>query len=191
MIVDVKNKHLLIFALTVLLVWGIGTFAWIYFYPNLVYNSWEGGIVKQGFNGTPIPVNTLYTPSALASPSTASSSVAAGANHDTLYTVGVLNLSNGPEILHVPPISGRYYSIEFVDSRGDDFAVVGSHTTGTHAGNYLISGPGWSGQMPENVTQIAAPDDKVLLIGRVLVKNDTDVSTVYDLSKQIDLTPLK
>ena len=84
-------------------------------------------------------------------------------------------------------MGGRYYDIEFVDSRGDDFAYVGSRTTGGEAGNFLISGPGWHGTLPNGVTQITSADNKVLLIGRVLVYNQSDLSTAYNLSKQIQL----
>ena len=35
------------------------------------------------------------------------------------------NLAKGPEILHVPDIAGRYYSIEFVDPWLKVFADVG------------------------------------------------------------------
>ena len=112
-----------------------------------------------------------------------------GTNHATLYTIGVLDLSKGPEILHVPEMASRYYGIEFVDSWGDVFAYVGRRTTGTEAGDYLISGPGWKGHLPEGVGQIVSPDNKLLLIGRVLVENDSDLTTAYGLSKQIQLTP--
>lgn len=127
---------------------------------------------------------------ALASPSSSKSNLLEGTNHDTLYTVGVLDLSKGPEILHVPDMAGRYYSIEFVDSWGDVFAYVGRRTTGTQAGDYLISRAGWKGNLPEGVMQIVSPDNKVLLIGRVLVENDSDLTTAYGLSKQIQLTTL-
>jgi hypothetical protein len=110
-------------------------------------------------------------------------------NRDTLYTVGVLDLSKGPEILHVPDMAGRYYSIEFVDPWLDIFAVVGRRTTGTHAGDYLISGPHWKGVLPEAVKKIISPNNSVLLIGRVLVEGDVDLSTAYGLAKQIQLTP--
>jgi hypothetical protein len=40
------------------------------------------------------------------------------------------------------------------------------------------------------MTQISSPNDSVLVVGRVLVENDSDLSTAYDLSKQIQLTPL-
>jgi hypothetical protein len=38
--------------------------------------------------------------------------------------------------------------------------------------------------------QISSPNNSVLLIARVLVENDSDVATAYDLSKQIQLRPL-
>jgi hypothetical protein len=70
------------------------------------------------------------------------------------------------------------------------FAYVGRRTTGTQVGDYLISGPGWQGKLPDGVTQIVSPNNRVLLIGRVLVKSDSDLATAYELEKQIQLTPL-
>jgi hypothetical protein len=183
-----RRSRLFIFALIVMIVWAIGTSAYIYFLPNIIYNSLGELAVRNGLNPSGVPVNTLYTAPGLGSPSAGSFLLTTGANRDTLYTAGVLDLSAGPEILHVPNISDRYYSIELVDSRGDDFAVIGS-ATGNQAGSYLISGPGWQGQIPEGMTQIASPDNKVLLIGRVLVYNGSDVATAYGLSKQMQLTP--
>ena len=40
------------------------------------------------------------------------------------------------------------------------------------------------------MTQISSPNNSVLVVGRVFVENDSDLSTAYDLSKQIQLTPL-
>ncbi len=113
----------------------------------------------------------------------------AGANHDVLYTIGVLDLSKGPQVLHVPDMDGRYYSVEFVDPWGDPF-YVGQRTTGTQAGSYLITGPGWKGTVPTGLTQLAASDNRLLVEGRVLVYNESDLSTAYNLSKQIQVTPL-
>ena len=85
----------------------------------------------------------------------------------------------------------RYYSVQFTDPlKNTNFAYVGTRTTGTQAGDYLITGPGWNGQAPSGMKQISSPNKSVLLIGRVLVENDSDVATAYDLSKQIQLTPL-
>jgi hypothetical protein len=182
------NK-LSIFIIVVIAVWAIGVLAEIYLLPNVIYNGLDKLIVQKGVNPSGVPVNTLYTLPTLSSPSYNSFLVNTGANRDTLYTVGVLDLSEGPQILHVPSISGRYYSIDLVGSRGDDFAVIGS-TTSDQAGNYLISGPKWQGELPGNMTQIISPDNKIILIARVLVKNESELQIVYNLSKQIQLSPL-
>jgi hypothetical protein len=88
-------------------------------------------------------------------------------------------------------MAGRYYSVQFTDpSKNTNFAYVGKRATGTQAGDYLVSGPGWEGQAPSGMTQISSPNNSVLVFGRVLVESDSDLATAYDLSKQIQLTPL-
>ena len=113
-----------------------------------------------------------------------------GVNHDTLLTVGWLDLSQGPQVLHVPDFSGRYYSVQFTDPFNVDFAYVGTRATGTKSGDYLITGPGWSGTVPQGMKQISSPNNSVLVIGRVLVYSDGDLSTAYNLAKQIQLKSL-
>ena len=186
-----KHKNIFVFSVVLLLTFGIGTFIYVYEIPPLIYNGWEQGLMQKGIGSGPFPVNTLSTEPGLPGPnSTNSNKLLAGANRDTLYTIAVLDLSKGPEILSIPAMSGRYYDIELVDSRGTDFAYIGSRTTGGQAGNFLISGPGWHGTVPNGVAQITSPDNKVLLIGRVLVQNASEVSVAYNLSTQMRLTPL-
>jgi len=185
-----KHKDLFVFSIALLLTVGIGTFIYIYEIPPLIYNGWEQGLMQKGIGGGSIPINTFYTAPNLFGPnSTKSNPLVAGAG-PTLYSGAVLDLSKGPQVLSVPSMGGRYYDIELVDSRGDDFAYVSNRTTGGKAGNFLISGPGWQGTVPSGVTQITSPDNKVLLIGRVLVQNASEVSVAYNLSTQIHLTPL-
>ncbi len=61
---------------------------------------------------------------------------------------------------------------------------------GTESGDYLISGPGWKGAVPQGVSQISSPNNSVLVIGRVLVYSDSDLPTAYGLAKQIQLSSL-
>jgi hypothetical protein len=157
---------------------------------------YKRAILVKGFGDGAIPVNTLYTePQALFAdplhpPASASKLATTGVNRDTLLTVGWLNLSKGPQALHVPDMAGRYYSVQFTDpSNNTNFAYVGKRTTGTEAGDYLVSGPGWKGTMPQGITQISSPNNSVLVIGRVFVESESDLSTAYDLAKQIRLTP--
>ena len=187
-------KHLLIFAIVMVASGSLFT----YFWPRLLLSMFKRALLVKGFGDGPIPINTLYTqPQKLfAEPLTlqttsGSNSVAAGMNHDTLLTVGWLDLRNKPLVLHVPDMHDRYYAVQFTNpSKNTVFAYVGKRTTGTQAGDYLITGPGWKGQLPGSVKQISSPNNSVLVIGRVLVGSDNDLATAYDLSKQIQLTPL-
>jgi hypothetical protein len=192
-----KHKHLIIFGSVMVVAWMIGTLILAYFWPHFVSNNFKKAILNQGFGNGPIPVNTLYTePQQVfaepltAQPASGSKLMTTGVNHDTLLTAGWLDLSKGPLVLHVPAMNDRYYSVQFSDPFDVNFAYVGTRTTGTQAGNYLITGPGWKGQVPSGMKQISSPDNSVLVIGRVLVESDSDVSTAYDLSKQIQLTSL-
>ena len=193
-----KYKHLLTFGSVMIVAWAIGTFLLAYFWPHFVNNFYKKAILNQGFGDGPVPINTLYTePQAIfaepltAQPTSGSNLMTVGVNHDTLLMVGWLDLSKGPQVLHVPDFSGRYYSVQFTDpSKNTNFAYVGKRTTGTEAGDYLISGPGWKGGVPQGMTQISSPNNSVLVLGRTLVESDSDLSTAYDLSKQIQLTPL-
>jgi hypothetical protein len=190
-----KHKHVIIFGLVMAVAWVVGTFLFIYFWPHLVINHFKRAIVGQGFGGGPIPINTLYTePQKLfgdplhTSLSPGSSNLmTGGVNHDTLLTVGWLDLSKGPQVLRVPDFSERYYSVQFTDPSNVDFAYVGTRTTGTQAGDYLITGPDWKGQVPSGMNQISSPNNSVLVIGRVLVYRDGDLSIAYNLAKQIRL----
>ena len=160
-----KRKHLLIFGPVMVVAWVLGTFLLIYFWPHFVSNFYKKAILIQGGGNGPIPVNTLFTePQALFAdplhpPASTSKLLTTGVNHDTLLTVGWLDLSQGPQVLHVPDFSGRYYSVQFTDPFDVDFAYVGTRSTGTLAGVYLLTGPGWKGQVPGGMTQIASPNN--------------------------------
>ena len=186
-------------AVTAVIVWVLGTFAFIYFWPRLILNVYRRATLVKGFGEGPIPVNTLYTqPQALFAdpihvslPPGSSQLMSYGTNRDTLYVVGVLDLSKGPQVLQVPDMADRYYAVQFTDpSDGTNFAYVGKRATGTKAADYLISGPGWKGTVPHGMKQISSSNNSVLVIGRVFVESDSDLPIAYGLSKQIQLTPV-
>lgn len=188
-----RLEHLLIFGSVMAVTW----FAAIYFWPRLLLSVFKRAILVKGFGDGPIPVNTLYTqPAALfADPlrvaAGASKLASAGVNRDTLMTLGWLDLAKGPLLFHVPEVAGRYYSVQFTNpSSNTNFAYVGKRTTGTGAGDFLITGPGWTGPLPAGVQRIASPNRSVLLIGRVLVYDDGDVSSAHGLATQMRLVPV-
>jgi hypothetical protein len=192
------KKHLILFGSVTIAAGVFGTFILAYYWPYLVNSNFKKAILNQGFGDGPVPVNTLYTepqrlfadPLHTSLPSGSSDLMTRGVNHDTLLTVGWLDLNERPLVLSVPDFSGRYYSIQFTDPFDTDFAYVGTRTTGTKAGEYLITGPGWQGTIPGGMTQISSPNNSVLVLGRSLVYSDGDVSTASGLAKQIQLTHL-
>jgi hypothetical protein len=187
-------EHVLLFGGVCVATW----FLVIYFWPRILLYVYKRALLVKGFGDGPVPINTLYTqPQALFAdplhtllPPGSSDLMSRGTNRDTLYVCGWLDLSKGPLSLHVPGMAGRYYSVQFTDpSKNTNFAYVGKRTTGTKVGDYLITGPGWKGQMPSGMKHILSPNNSVLVIGRVFVESDSDLPTAYALSKQIQLTP--
>lgn len=193
-----KHKHVITFASAMVVAWVIGTFLFIYFWPHLVMNHFKRAILDQGFGDGPLPINTLYAePQALfADPMHtslapgSSNLLTVGVSHDTLLTGGWLDLSRGALVLHVPDFSHRYYSVQLTDPFDVDFAYVGTRATGTQAGSYLVTGPGWKGTVPQGMKQVSSPSNSLLMLGRILVYSDSDLPTAYKLAKQIQIVPL-
>jgi hypothetical protein len=189
-----NNQNLLIFGAVVVVVWCVVIYSW----PRMLLSAYKRAALGKGFGDGPVPVNTLHTqPQRLfadpiaAQTASGSNVLTVGVNHDTILTAGWLDLRQGPLVLHVPDMSDRYYSVQFTDpSKNTNFTYVGTRTTGTQAGDYLITGRNWKGQVPSGMKQISSPNNSVIVAGRVLVKSDSDLPTAYDLSKQIQLTPL-
>ncbi|MEA5455006.1 DUF1254 domain-containing protein [Sinomonas sp. JGH33] len=174
------------------IVWVIGTPAFIYFWPRLTVGGYKRAILKHGLGGGPVPVNTLYAAPGTPSPSASRASLMATGTDDLLYIGGWLDLREAPQILHVPDTAGRYYSVQLTDpSTSANFAYVGKRTTGTEAGDYVLTGPGWTGAIPDGMTQISSPSHSVLVVGRVFVASEADLPAACGLAQQIQLSPLR
>lgn len=188
----VAKSPLFPFAAVVVVVWVLGTLLFIYLWPRITYLAYKRAILRDGLGGGPVPINTLYATPELSSSTAPSSSLLATGTSDLLYFGGWLDLANGPQILHTPDMADRYYSIQFTDpSDGANFAYVGTRTTGSREGEYLIYGPGWHGSAPQETQPISSPSNTVLVVGRVMVENDNDAAAAYALAKQFSLTPLR
>ncbi|WP_433210192.1 DUF1254 domain-containing protein [Dactylosporangium sp. CS-047395] len=90
----------------------------------------------------------------------------AHANPDLLYSTAQLDLSGGPIWLRVPATDGRYHVVQFVDAWTDNFAYVGSRTTGDEPREYLLVPPGWAGREAPAAEVIRVPTMIATLIAR-------------------------
>jgi len=85
-------------------------------------------------------------------------------NNDTLYSRAMLDLSRGPVELILPASGLRYQSVALMDMFTNNFAVLGTRTTGTEGGRFVIAGP--TGPAP--VGAIRSPGPWVFLLARTL-----------------------
>jgi len=111
-------------------------------------------------------------------------------NADTLYSTAWIDTAKEPVILSVPDSSGRYYMISIQDYWTNVFASLGSRTTGTKAGNFAITGPNWSGDLPEDITELKSPTRWVWIIGRFACSGASDYDDVHKIQDQLKLIPL-
>ena len=99
-------------------------------------------------------------------------------NCDTYYSIAFLDLETEPMVLTVPNTGGRYYLLPMLDAYTNVFASPGKRTTGTEAGTFLVTGPGYAGAVPDSMKQIKAPTNLVWVLGRTQVNNAKDGSTI-------------
>ena len=132
-------------------------------------------------------VNVLYNATRLAAPN---STTVADPNDDTLYSTAFLDLRAGPQVLRVPPVSGRYVDFQLLDMYTNTIADVGVLTGGGHGGTYVLVGPGWHGTTPKGVIRIDVPTPDAWLLGRTQVKGPADLLAAVDLEAKYSLTAL-
>ncbi|MCC2690996.1 MAG: hypothetical protein K0S21_3799 [Rhizobiaceae bacterium] len=111
-------------------------------------------------------------------------------NFDTLYSVAWVDMSKEPAVVSVPDTGGRYYLLPMLDMWTDVFASPGWRTTGTQAGNLLVTPPGWNGTVPAEMTRISAPTPYVWVIGRTKTDGPPDYDAVHKIQAGYKVTML-
>jgi len=111
-------------------------------------------------------------------------------NADTLYSSAWIDTEKEPVIISLPDTQGRYYLMPMLNYWTDVFASPGSRTTGTGAGNFAITGPKWSGNLPADITELKSPSRWVWIVGRIACAGSADYENVWKLQDQLKLTPL-
>jgi hypothetical protein len=111
-------------------------------------------------------------------------------NADTLYSLAWVDL-NEPTVFSHPDMGNRFYLFEMVDLWMGITETPGSRTVGGKAAKYLLTGPGWNGQVPAGMTQIKFPTRYMVILGRTYADGqEADYKAVNALQAQYSLVPL-
>ena len=111
-------------------------------------------------------------------------------NFDTLYSIAWLDMTKEPAVITAPDTNGRYYLLPMLDMWTDAFASPGWRTTGTQAGNFLVTPPGWNGTVPAGMSRIDAPTPHVWVIGRTKTDGPPDYDAVHKIQAGYKVTML-
>ena len=112
-------------------------------------------------------------------------------NADTLYSIAWLDLGKEPAVFSHPDMKGRYFLFPMYSLWMPVIASPGTRTTGEKARTFLISGPGWSGEVPAGMTQIKSPTRYLVILGRTYADGTAaDYDAVHALQARYDLRPL-
>jgi hypothetical protein len=168
---------------------SIAVDAYIYFYPLVTMDVTRKQLTNPApgpgvFGG---PMNMFVNVAAFPP---ADFKAVVRSNFDTLYSSAYLDLTKEPMVVSVPDTGGRYYLLPMLDMWSDVFASPGWRTTGTQAGNFLVTRRSWSGTVPSGFTQIEAPTPYVWIIGRTKTDGPPDYDAVHKIQAGYKITPL-
>jgi hypothetical protein len=168
---------------------AIGVDAYLYFYPliSVDITRKQSTNIEAGKEFGKSPMNMFVNVPAFPP---ADLKVVVRINFDTLYSIAWLDLSNEPQVVSAPDTAGRNYLLPMLDMWTDVFASPGWRTTGTQAGNFLVTPPGWSGEVPDGFTRINAPTPYVWIIGRTKTDGPADYDAVHAIQAGYKVTPL-
>jgi len=101
-------------------------------------------------------------------------------NSDTPYSFVWMDLRTEPIILSVPAVEkSRYYSVMLCDGNTFNYGYIGTRSTGSKAGDYMVVGPDWKGETPPGIKKVFRSSTQFSLAGyRTQLFNPNDMKNV-------------
>ncbi len=161
--------------------------ATVWGYP--IVQNYKGTYFSSVLKQSPVYFgwNTLHHERRLYTPE---NRIVVSPNNDTPYSTATLDLRAEPLVLSVPNMGDRYYTFQLVDMATNNFAYIGTRTTGNKAGKFALAGPDWKGTLPEGVKLIRCPSAFVGAVGRTQLNGPDDLKNVIAVQDQYTLMPL-
>jgi len=113
-------------------------------------------------------------------------------NSDTPYSFVGYDLRAEPLVFTVPKIDkNRYYSVQFIDLYTQNFAYLGSRTTGNNGTTVLLAGPDWNGETPTGIDQVIRSETQLgNIIYRTQLFGADDLENVKKVQAGYKVQPL-
>jgi hypothetical protein len=105
-------------------------------------------------------------------------------NNDTLYSSAQLDLSNGPITFSLPDTGDRYFSLALMDAYSNNFAILGTRTTGPKGGLFQLIGPN-DAASGDHV--IRSPTLNVWALARILVDGPEDLDAARAVQSALSI----
>ncbi|MFE4605731.1 DUF1254 domain-containing protein [Kitasatospora indigofera] len=125
-------------------------------------------------------------------PSTPADTDVVTPNNDTPYSWAWLDLRAEPWVISVPA-QDRYYVLPVHELDTVYAGFVGSRATGPGAGDHLIAGPGWQGEVPAGVDGVIRTTTQLAgILGRTYLAGTSpeDLAELRAVQEQYRLRPL-
>ena len=150
----------------------------MYFYAVLP----ESPEYKGGFNNLKSEAR-VYTPEdkAVVTP-----------NSDTPYGMGWFDLRAEPFVIQVPEMEPeRFYQVQLIDLFTHNYAYISTTATGNQPGKYLLTGPGWQGDIPADIRAVIPSETSLIfMVVRTQLFNPGDLDRVKEIQRGFKLEPL-
>jgi len=113
-------------------------------------------------------------------------------NSDTPYGVGWFDLSTEPFVIHVPEMEPeRFYQVQLIDLFTHNYAYISTVATGNQSGKYLLTGPGWQGDVPPDISAVISSETSIVfMVVRTQLFNPDDLDRVKEIQQGFKLEPL-
>ena len=164
--------------------------AYLYGFPVVqLYKTLYTQAVDKGGASFKAPFNHIGHTAQLVTPKDAAF---ATPNADTPYSFVWMDLRKEPVVLTLPKIEDeRYYSVQLVDLYTQNFAYLGTRSTGNNGGHYMIAGPDWKGQQPVDIDRVVYSESNIAYaLYRTQLFDDKDLGKVKQIQSGYKVQPL-
>lgn len=116
----------------------------------------------------------------------------ASPNMDTPYSFVWMDLRKEPLVLTLPKVEDdRYYCVQLIDPYTQNFAYLGTRSTGNNGGHYMIAGPDWKGQQPVDIDRVVYSESNIAYaLYRTQLFDDKDLGKLKQIQSGYKVQPL-